>query len=63
MRGDHDDYAVERTRVLGVFGENLRTLRKRRNLAQEGLAEVANSTATRSACLSGDRASRAFSRC
>jgi transcriptional regulator with XRE-family HTH domain len=42
MRGDHDDYAVERAWLLFVFGENLRTLRKRRNLAQEGLAEVAN---------------------
>jgi transcriptional regulator with XRE-family HTH domain len=37
-----DAYKAERARVLSVFGENLRTLRKRRNLAQERLAEVAN---------------------
>ena len=35
-------YTVERVRLLLVFGENLRALRKRRNLAQEWLAEVAN---------------------
>ncbi len=37
-----DAYTVERARLLKRFGENLRALRKRRNLAQEGLAEVAN---------------------
>ncbi len=37
-----DVYAAERARLLKVFGEKLRALRKRRNLAQEGLAEVAN---------------------
>jgi transcriptional regulator with XRE-family HTH domain len=37
-----DAYTVERARLLLAFGENLRALRKRRNLAQEGLAEVAS---------------------
>ncbi len=41
MAGD-DAYRAERARVLSVFGENLRALRKRRNLAQERLAEVAD---------------------
>jgi transcriptional regulator with XRE-family HTH domain len=35
-------YTTERARVLSVFGENLRALRKRRSLAQERLAEVAS---------------------
>ncbi len=39
---EQDAYMVERARLLKVFGENLRALRKHRNLAQEGLAEVAN---------------------
>jgi transcriptional regulator with XRE-family HTH domain len=39
---EHDAYTVERARLLKAFGEQLRGLRKRRNLAQEGLAEVAN---------------------
>jgi transcriptional regulator with XRE-family HTH domain len=42
MRGSHAAYSAERARVLGVFGENLRGLRKRRSLAQERLAEVAD---------------------
>ncbi len=42
MRGDYAAYSAERARVLGVFGENLRGLRKQRNLAQERLAEVAS---------------------
>jgi transcriptional regulator with XRE-family HTH domain len=37
-----DAYGVERARVLARFGAQLRGLRERRNLAQEGLAEVAN---------------------
>jgi transcriptional regulator with XRE-family HTH domain len=37
-----DAYTVERARLLSAFGKNLRGLRKRRSLAQEGLAEVAN---------------------
>jgi transcriptional regulator with XRE-family HTH domain len=41
---EHQGYAytAERARLLLAFGENLRALRKRRNLAQEGLAEVAD---------------------
>ena len=39
---DGDAYTVERALLLSAFGENLRALRKRRSLAQEGLAEVAN---------------------
>ncbi len=39
---EQDAYMVERARLLSAFGENLRALRKRRNLAQEALAEVAN---------------------
>jgi transcriptional regulator with XRE-family HTH domain len=39
---EHDAYTVERARLLKAFGEQLRGLRKRRNLAQEGLAEIAN---------------------
>jgi transcriptional regulator with XRE-family HTH domain len=35
-------YTVERARVLYALGENVRGLRKRRGLAQEGLAEVAS---------------------
>jgi transcriptional regulator with XRE-family HTH domain len=35
-------YTAERARLLSAFGEKLRAERKRRNLAQEGLAEVAN---------------------
>ncbi len=35
-------YAAERARLLSIFGENLRALRTRRNLAQEALAEVAS---------------------
>ncbi len=42
VKHDGDAYTAERTRLLEVFGKNLRTERKRRNLAQEGLAEVAN---------------------
>jgi transcriptional regulator with XRE-family HTH domain len=42
VMAEHDAYAVERARLLLAFGENLRALRKRRNLAQEGFAEVAN---------------------
>ncbi len=38
----YDAYTAERARLLKVFGENLRGLRERRELAQEGLAEVAN---------------------
>ena len=41
-RDAYDAYAVERARVLKTFGEQLRGQRKQRNLAQEGLAEVAN---------------------
>jgi transcriptional regulator with XRE-family HTH domain len=37
-----DAYTVERARLLSAFGENLRAMRERRNLAQERLAEVAN---------------------
>jgi transcriptional regulator with XRE-family HTH domain len=37
-----DAYKAERARLLKAFGEQLRTLRKRRNLAQERLAEVAS---------------------
>ncbi len=37
-----DAYRAERARLLKAFGEQLRTLRKRRNLAQERLAEVAS---------------------
>jgi transcriptional regulator with XRE-family HTH domain len=41
---EHQGYAytAERARLLLAFGENLRALRKRRNLAQERLAEIAN---------------------
>jgi transcriptional regulator with XRE-family HTH domain len=39
---EHDAYTVERARLLKAFGEQLRGLRQRRNLAQEGLAEVAS---------------------
>jgi transcriptional regulator with XRE-family HTH domain len=39
---EHDAYTAERARLLKGFGENLRAERKRRNLAQEGLAEVAD---------------------
>jgi|HubBroStandDraft_6_1064221.scaffolds.fasta_scaffold136316_3 transcriptional regulator with XRE-family HTH domain len=39
---DHAAYTVERARLLLGFGENLRTLRKQRSLAQEALAEVAS---------------------
>lgn len=39
---EQDAYTVERARLLKVFGENLRGLRTRRNLAQERLAEVAS---------------------
>jgi transcriptional regulator with XRE-family HTH domain len=39
---ERDAYTVERARVLARFGVQLRGLRERRNLAQEGLAEVAN---------------------
>ncbi len=42
MSSDRAAYTVERARLLGAFGENLRGLRKQRNLAQEGLAEVAD---------------------
>jgi transcriptional regulator with XRE-family HTH domain len=35
-------YKVERALLLKAFGEQLRTLRKQRNLAQERLAEVAS---------------------
>lgn len=42
MRGNYAAYMAERGRVLGVFGENVRGLRKRRGLAQERLAEVAD---------------------
>lgn len=35
-------YTVERALLLKAFGENLRGLRTRRSLAQEGLAEVAS---------------------
>jgi transcriptional regulator with XRE-family HTH domain len=38
----HDAYMAERARVLSVFGENVRGLRVRRSLGQEGLAEVAS---------------------
>ena len=37
-----DAYIVERARVLGVFGENVRGLREGRGLAQEALGEVAS---------------------
>jgi XRE family transcriptional regulator, regulator of sulfur utilization len=37
-----DAYTAERARLLRAFGENLRGLRTRRSLAQEGLAEVAS---------------------
>ena len=39
---EQDAYMIERARLLKVFGENLRAMRERRNLAQEGLAGVAN---------------------
>lgn len=39
---EQDAYRAERARLLKVFGENLRGLRERRELAQEGLAEVAS---------------------
>jgi transcriptional regulator with XRE-family HTH domain len=39
---EHDAYTVERALLLTAFGENLRAERKRRNLAQEELAEIAN---------------------
>ncbi len=39
---EHDAYTVERARLLKAFGEQLRGLRERRNLAQEGFAEIAN---------------------
>jgi transcriptional regulator with XRE-family HTH domain len=35
-------YKTERALLLLTFGENVRGLRKRRGLAQEGLAEVAD---------------------
>jgi transcriptional regulator with XRE-family HTH domain len=35
-------YRAERAQLLKAFGEQLRTLRKQRNLAQERLAEVAS---------------------
>ena len=37
-----DAYRAERARLLKAFGEQLRTLRKRRKIAQERLAEVAS---------------------
>ena len=37
-----DPYAVERARALRTFGAQLRGLRERRGLSQEGFAEVAN---------------------
>ena len=37
-----DAYAVERARVLRTFGAQLRGLRERRNLTQEGFAQAAN---------------------
>jgi transcriptional regulator with XRE-family HTH domain len=39
---DGNAYKVERARLLSAFGDNLRRLRKRQGLSQEGLAEVAN---------------------
>ncbi len=35
-------YTAERARLLSVLGENLRSLRVQRNLAQERLAEIAS---------------------
>jgi transcriptional regulator with XRE-family HTH domain len=35
-------YTIERARILNMLGDNLRSLRVRRNLAQERLAEVAS---------------------
>jgi transcriptional regulator with XRE-family HTH domain len=40
--GHADTYHAERTRLLRVFGANLRAEREHLGLAQEGLAEVAN---------------------
>ena len=39
---DGNAYKAERARLLRAFGENLRGLRTRRNLAQEGFGEVAS---------------------
>jgi transcriptional regulator with XRE-family HTH domain len=41
MTAREDAYRAERARLLRVFGENLRGLRERQNLTQEGLADVA----------------------
>ncbi len=35
-------YTAERARLLKAFGENLRGLRERRRISQEGLAEAAS---------------------
>jgi transcriptional regulator with XRE-family HTH domain len=56
-------YTVERARILNVLGENLRSLRVRRNLAQERLAEVASLHRNEIGVLERDRASQAYSRC
>ncbi len=37
-----DAYKAERARLLLAFGKKLRAERERRNLSQEGLAEIAN---------------------
>ena len=52
-------YRVERARLLKAFGEQLRTLRKQRNLAQERLAEVASLHRNEIGVLERGRASRA----
>jgi transcriptional regulator with XRE-family HTH domain len=42
MTAHKDAYTAERALLLRTFGENLRCLRERQSLTQEGLAEVAS---------------------